>query len=193
MAASQTGSVLGRRKQARPEPEEPFYGFDGFELPLGEAAPAVATADTELEIDWQGQLEWPMVPKHMPDHAGTIVAKVMEVDGVDLDYSVQSLVAVDAVLGRFHDGGDDPDRIFETMVRFGAYIGEVMNRTTGSRWVVLPGSHPLNRGGWWPMIQHARRFANPIGKVRKRVALGAGESIPYFYDVMTSGGAEPPR
>ncbi len=71
--------------------------------------------------------------------------------------------------------------IGETLFRFGAYVGEVMNRAAGSHWVTLPKAHPL--APTWPLVERHGGLANPIGATFNRVAYGPPESIPYFYEI----------
>jgi hypothetical protein len=119
----------------------------------------------------------------MADHAGHLVEVVRRIGGIELDYSIESLDAVERLLDRFHDAGDDPQRMAETMFQFGAYIGEVMVHHAGGRWLTVPPEHPL--GGAWPLMELPNQdLANPIGKTFKRVRNGAGDSIVYFYQVM---------
>lgn len=119
----------------------------------------------------------------MADHAGHLVEVVRRIDGIELDYSVESLDAVEGLLGRFHGAGDDPQLMAETMFQFGAYIGEVMVHQAGGWWLTVPPEHPL--GGGWPLVELPnQRLVNPVGKTFKRVRNGAEDSIVYFYQVM---------
>jgi hypothetical protein len=116
----------------------------------------------------------------MANHAAFAVAAASSVDGFGLDYDVASLSLVDGILGRFHDEGLGPEQIGETVFSFGAYIGEVMVRSTEASWVAVASDHPL--GGGWPLVELPDgTLANPVGKAFKRVRHGEGESIPYFY------------
>jgi hypothetical protein len=131
-------------------------------------------------------LEWPPVPEHMTDHADLIVTKAAEISAVTLDYTVESLRDVESLLEVFHQAGDDPGLMAETVFRFGAYVGEVMVRNADARWVLLPEGHPL--GAMWPMIETAdEQLVNPIGKVYKRIAYGEVESVAYLYQAFIVG------
>jgi hypothetical protein len=121
----------------------------------------------------------------MPDHAAHIVEVVRRIDGEDLDFSVPSLETVDRLLGRFHDAGDDPDRVAETVFQLGSYIGEVIVRQANGTWATVPGDHPLGEG--WPLVElPGDRVVNPIGKAFKRVSNGRADSIPYFYEALVA-------
>jgi hypothetical protein len=121
----------------------------------------------------------------MADHAAVAAGAALRVDHIDLDFTANSLAAVDGTLGRFHDEGLTPSQIGETLFSFGAYIGEVIVREQGARWVDLPREHLL--GNDWPMVDMPdERFWNPIGKAFKRVENGDQDSVVYFYAVLTT-------
>lgn len=124
----------------------------------------------------------------MADYAAHIVGVVRRLEHVELDYSVGSLLHVDGLLGQFHDAGDDPGRISETLFEFGAYIGEVIVRERGGAWITVPKDHPL--GGHWPLVElPGERLLNPIGKAFKRVQNGATDSITFFYEALATDSA----
>lgn len=120
----------------------------------------------------------------MSDHATVAVQAAADIERLNLDYGVASLDVVDRILGGFHDNNLDSSRVAETLFAFGAYVGEVMVRTAEGRWVEMPPAHPLSG---WPVIElPSGVLANPIGKAFKRVDLGDGENLPYFYQVMVN-------
>jgi hypothetical protein len=127
-------------------------------------------------------LPYPPAPEYMAGHAADIVAMALEVDGVDLDFTVRSLDDVDRVLGRFHDAGDDPERMAETLFRFGAYIGEVIVYRASGSWVTLPDDHPM--GGWPVVALPSGDLVNPVGRAFKRVRNGPPDSITHFYKAL---------
>jgi hypothetical protein len=94
--------------------------------------------------------------------------------GVVLDYSEQSLDVVDELLGRESfigqtprtpDSNEDEETLWVASKMFGAYVGEVVLRTLGGKWV----SETAPDGGIRPtiMIEGARGF--PVDKVWKRL------------------------
>lgn len=128
-------------------------------------------------------LSYPPTPENMINHAATAVEAAAAVEGIVLDYQVASLETVDGILDGFHREQLTPEQVGETVFSLGAYVGEVVVRANDGRWVTLPEDHPL--GGSWPMVQLSNgTLMNPIGKAFKRMELGEGESIPYFYQVM---------
>ena len=134
----------------------------------------------ELRLPHPPTVDW------MPDHAASAVAAAARVDGVELDYSVESLDDVDRILGRFHDEGLVSTSIRETVFVFGAYIGAVISRQADGRWVDLPDDHPL--GGSWPMVEirDGGRIVNPVRRAFKRVDSGPVESVSYFYAALVA-------
>lgn len=121
----------------------------------------------------------------MADHAAHIADVVRRLDDEDLDFSIESLGIIDRLLGRFHDAGDDPERMAETLFQFGSYIGEVIVRNAGGKWLTVPDEHPL--GGHWPLVEMPQqRLVNPVGKAFKRVRNGPEDSIPYFYEALVA-------
>jgi hypothetical protein len=120
----------------------------------------------------------------MATHAAHIAEQVLRLEARELDYTVDSLAIVDEILGKFHDAGDDPERMAETLFRFGAYIGEVIVRIMGGSWVRLADEHPLGGAGWPVVRLGSEHFVNPIGKAYKRVQHGGAESITYFYHAL---------
>jgi hypothetical protein len=143
-------------------------------------AAVLSDADEGYGPSVELRLPFPPSPDHMADHADHLVAVVRRVDSVVLDYTVGSLATVDGLLGGFHDAGDDPNQMAETLFQFGAYIGEVIVRNAHGLWTVPGSDQPLGDG--WPMVQlPSLRIVNPIGKVFKRVRSGSGDPIPQFY------------
>jgi hypothetical protein len=131
-------------------------------------------------------LKFPPTPAFMARHADEAVQGAFRVDHKTLDFTVGSLTWIDETLGAFHNDGTHSDQIAETLFSFGAYVGEVMVRNNpGGRWVDPPDDVAPLAGGW-PLVQLQNgQLVNPIGKAFKRVDLGDGENVPYFYSVFT--------
>ena len=94
------------------------------------------------------------------------------VDGVLLDGSEASIDLVDALLGAFRDDGTRPEQIAETLISFGAYVGELIVREHGARWV--KGGERGGVGRSWPVLSLAPdRIVDPIGEVFAWVGEGS--------------------
>lgn len=128
------------------------------------------------------RLQFPPFPERMGDHAALIIEPTLRLTGRTLDYSAGSLTVVDHILNNFHAEGTPSEQIGETLFAFGAYLGEVLVRSTWGTWTRLPPDHPLDAS--WPVVQvREGSLCNPIGKVFKRVDNGEVDSITHFFTV----------
>jgi hypothetical protein len=127
-----------------------------------------------------------------PLFAADIAASAKDISGVDWDYSVESLKAVDDIIDGFHRDGLEPGQIGETLFGFGCYVGEVFVRNAGASWKFDPKKTPVF--GFPLVIQTGPdKLCNPIGKVFKRLKNGIEDNLPYFYDVFTKPDATSPK
>jgi hypothetical protein len=123
-------------------------------------------------------------PNQLPAQAESFVTIMADlVPGLSLDYSPQSLAALDEfIASEFDPEGKDPapDGLQQDV---GAYVGEVVRRHVGGRWA--DDGALVEVGG--PISS-----VNPIGKARKRFANGAEDSLAWFYETVrrhaTGGG-----
>lgn len=139
------------------------------------------------------KLKYPPVPEHAAAHAQLCVDAARRISKMVLDYSVDSLRAVDIQLSKFADEGLTSDEIGETLFSFGCYVGEVLVRNLRGQWVHTDES-PMAKLTPWPIVVAMPNGDcwNPIGKVFKRVDEGETESVTYMYKVAAQG-AERPR
>lgn len=75
-------------------------------------------------------------PEYAPKLADRTVKIVQDLAGKQLDYSPESLPVVDALIARFRSEGQTPERLGNTVVFFGCYVGEVFVRNLGFAWVM---------------------------------------------------------
>ena len=80
------------------------------------------------------RLQYPPAPKHAVQLAELAVAAAKNVDKIELDYSPQSLTAVDRILESFHREGLKESQVGETVFSFGCYVGEVLVRHNRGVW-----------------------------------------------------------
>lgn len=138
---------------------------------------------------WTGR---PLRLRHPPDvesapaTAADIVTASADVDGVHLDYTPQSLELVDQILDRFHQERLGSDLVAETLWGFGCYLGEVLVRNAGGRWIATP-ADARGRFDFPIVLQRDERLCNPIGKAFKRVDNGPEDSLVFFYTVFGQG------
>ena len=117
----------------------------------------------------------------MPRHAQLAVDAARNVDGVDLDFSPNSLSEVDRIIGSFHAEGLSSDQVGETVFSFGCYVGEVFVHHHAGRWII-PKRSLLGFGGSDMMLVEMPNgvVCNPIGKAFKLLEQGASESVRIF-------------
>ncbi|MFK0403570.1 hypothetical protein ACIQTT_14650 [Microbacterium sp. NPDC090225] len=148
-------------------------------------APAAATAPRGPAFSGRGlRLQHPPEAEFAAAHAQTFADAVQNIDGITLDYSVQSLRTVDGVLGNFEEPGSDA--VAETVLAAGFYVGEVMVRQHGHRWVKTPEDVPL----WAPfdllVVGPKGNYSNPLSKAFKRVENGPEDSVAHFVIAMVA-------
>lgn len=136
------------------------------------------------------QLRYPATAENARDHARLAVKVAWEEFGFRLDYSPASLEEVDGEIESLREEGLTGEEAAEALFVFGCYMGEVMVRILGGRWVstsrsALEGVCP------WPMVVVLPGGSSwdPIGKAYKRLELGDSEYLPaYFTAAARMGG-----
>lgn len=135
------------------------------------------------------RLQHPPTPEFAPTHAQIAVEAARDIDHVTLDYSSASLAEVDRILGKFHAEGLTADQMGETVFSFGCYVGEVLVRNNGGRWV-MPRQSVLSKLGFGDSTMMVVELPNgdvwnPIMKAFKLLENGEADSVAYFYRVAT--------
>ncbi len=127
------------------------------------------------------QLRFPASAENAVDHAQLAVEAAWEEGGVDLDYSPGSLELADAQIEAMREEGLTGEDVAEALFVLGCYLGEVMARALGGRWVPTARS-PLADVSPWPMVVVLRNGSawDAIGKAYKRLELGDSEYLPAF-------------
>jgi hypothetical protein len=78
------------------------------------------------------------------------------------------------------------ENIGATLFAFGCYVGEVIVRNFGGKWRKEEETPMRGLGGCFIVLELPNgKICNPVGKVFKRLELGEGESVRYFYQVFT--------
>lgn len=130
------------------------------------------------------RLQHPPEAEFAAAHAQTFADAVRNIDGITLDYSVESLRTVDGVLGNFEEPGSDA--VAETVLAAGFYVGEVMVRQHGYRWVKTPEDVPLRAPFDLLVVGPKGDYSNPLSKAFKRVENGPEDSVAYFVVAMVA-------
>lgn len=134
-------------------------------------------------------LKYPPEPESAKHLAATCVEAAARISGIDLDYSVESLRLVERQLDSFAKQGMQVDQIASTLFCFGCYVGELLTRHLGGRWVRTDASKMKDLTPWPMVVEMTNGDCwNPIGKVFKRFEEGEGEDLKYFFSVATSSG-----
>ena len=101
-----------------------------------------------------------------------------------LDFTQDSLEAIERILGKIHNAGrygagsaaPGEEELAAASKMWGTYIGEVIRRHYGGQWSQDEDGAPAL------LIGEAR--AHPIAKARKRMADGASDNIRYYFSSM---------
>ena len=131
------------------------------------------------------------VAELMPDagrmrpYAVAFVARVTDRSRLPLDYSVESLRIVDCLVDGLRKGGVPRERLHETLLGLGAYVGEVLVRRAGVEWVDFDADQRAYFGRPVGVRMPDGRVWNPLGRVRNRFETGApGDSLQTFYPTL---------
>lgn len=133
------------------------------------------------------ELRYPARPDNALDHAQLAVEAAWEA-GFELDYSPASLETADAQIESLREEGRTGEEVAEALFVLGCYVGEVMARALGGRWVATARS-PLAHVSPWPMVVMLADGSawDPIGKVYKRLELGDSEYLPGYFAAAADG------
>jgi hypothetical protein len=135
-------------------------------------------------------LRFPASADNAFDHAQLAVEAAYEDSGLDLDYTPHSLEQVDAQIESLRDDGLTGEDVAEALFVFGCYIGTVMARALGGRWVDTARS-PLAGVSPWPMVvvlPHGSAW-DAIGKAYMRLELGDSEYLPAYFTLAARAAA----
>lgn len=137
-------------------------------------------------------LPFPPTPDNAPRLAAMAVEAAMEVDGIALDYSPDSLPKVEKILRRLHGEGVD-----EALLAFGCYVGEVFVRAGAGRWRATAET-PMRELAEVPLLVQLGRgdYCNPLGRVRKCYDGDPAGGLAEFWEAFvpgTAGGKETHR
>lgn len=127
------------------------------------------------------ELRYPATPQNAAEHAALAVELARKEFDTDLDYSPGSLSRVDEEVESLREDGFSGEDVAETLFVLGCYLGEVLVRHLGGRWVATPTS-PLAKVSPWPMVVVLPGGStwDTIGKVFLRLELGDTEYLPAY-------------
>lgn len=127
----------------------------------------------------------------MVETAQRAVETVRNIEGVSLNYSVESLKEIDRIVISLREKqGNDPKPFENVLFMLGAYVGEVYIRNfEGSQWIEAPKEFfevgaARESDIWLKGIDGS--FYNPIGKVYKLMLNGEEDSVYHLYNYIVS-------
>lgn len=129
----------------------------------------------------QTLLRYPPLADYAARFAADTVVLVRGRIGVQLDYSPGSLRLVDRSIEGLRREGRPVAELAETLVGFGAYVGEVMVRQAGARWVDFNPHERALFGHAFGVRTPDGQVWNPLGKAFKRYTNGPDHSLYTFY------------
>lgn len=122
-------------------------------------------------------------PQNVNGFSQQIVDFLDKIRGIKLDYSVQSLTFVEAVLQGFYSNKEDVDGNALIIFSIGCYIGDVIARKCGGKWINASDAN-------WPVAVSSMAiviklpnglFIDPIAKAFRRAYYGVDDSIGAYY------------
>ena len=116
-------------------------------------------------------------------HTGSAILTAATKWELYLDFSEKSLDGVEEVLGHMHQSmkaaGQRPteEQLRSAALAWGVYVGEVLRRNLGGRWV----NTPMPPQGNVLRLKSDRFEMYPARKVEKRLTEGPGDAIPFYF------------
>jgi hypothetical protein len=141
----------------------------------------------------QLELRYPASPDNALDHAQLAVEAAWEESELLLDYTPGSLEGLDGQIEALRDDGLTSEDVAEALFVMGCYLGEVIRRSCGGRWLATPRS-PLAAVSPWPMVVVLPGGSawDAIGKTYKRLELGDSEYLPAFFAAAVAASGRAP-
>src|SRR3954471_24318929 len=81
------------------------------------------------------KLKYEPIPENASELASLIVASVMKVDNIALDFSEKSIEYVERIIDSFRRENVPVHQIGETLFCLGCYLGEILAKNDGGAWV----------------------------------------------------------
>ena len=119
----------------------------------------------------------------MERRASLAVEAAREKFGITLDFTPESVMKVEEILGQIHQSRAMSDQeILREGLMWGAYVGEVIGRMKPVHWEIDsdvggPGSLPI-------VFEDSRRQSFPVGWCRKRIKIGEEDNVWHKFDLL---------
>lgn len=123
----------------------------------------------------------PPVTVEGPRLAADVVLMAREGAGVLLDYSPTSLALLDRIIDAIRREAAPAEPVPPALLGFGAYVGEVLVRGAGAKWIDFDADQRRVFGQPFGIRTPDGRVWNPLGKAVKRYRNGSQDSLRLFY------------
>jgi hypothetical protein len=134
----------------------------------------------------------PTIASMMNEFAHNAVGFAQDQYQINLDYSDESIQAVEKILdilhqelprnesGEISEEASVQDTVDAICNMFGGYVGEVIRRQYGGEWKVetIMSDQPM------VCLQVGGNYISPPAKVYKRLATGSGDDLWFYYQVV---------
>ena len=128
------------------------------------------------------ELQFPATPDNASQHAALAVELALREFDLPLDYSPASLEALDGQIDWMREQGLSGEDVAESLFALGCYMGEVLVRGLGGRWIPTLSSRLRGVSPWSIVVLLPGGATwDPIGKTFKRLELGDSEFLPAFF------------
>jgi uncharacterized RDD family membrane protein YckC len=129
-----------------------------------------------------------LTPENAHEAAAEAVQSSREELGIELDYSIESLETLDRILNDVHVSGRKSREMGGAVIIFGCYLGEVIIRKLGGKWLRAADAGFTAATGFPIVLWLSENFScNPLGKVAKRIDNGSEDSLPFFFKALPGG------
>ena len=135
------------------------------------------------------KLEFPPTPEFAHKHAEIAISAVKNVEGIDLDYSPESLKTIDGIIQKFRDDGLTEEDVAETVFTFGCYAGEVIVRNRNATWALPGDCMPAEIAEHFPFMVvrlPAGQVWSPISKAFNELENGAEDRLAFMYQASSA-------
>ena len=127
-----------------------------------------------------------LTPENAHEAAAEAVQSSRDKLGIELDYSIESLETLDRLLNDLHASGRKSRDLGGAVILFGCYLGEVLIRKLGGKWVRAEDAGYTAATGFPIVLWLSEDLScNPLGKVAKRIDNGSEDNLPFFFKALS--------
>jgi hypothetical protein len=127
-----------------------------------------------------------LIPEHVPAIVELILDDLKVLQDFELDYSPASLRVVNELILQWRGNGEPPDRISIVVFLLGMYLGEVIIRNVGGKWLATESLAEgiASSAGGAPFLLElpSGRICNPINRALRLMLTGSDADLVSFYE-----------